>query len=271
MRTTNHADNLAAMSCAKHYRQAICRLLIEKLALHKGGPTIRFGATQAQSINSDAGSNDSGAFRGAIIDFGAGQGDYALALDGVTQANVLCVEPARHLHAHYPARLSRCVDLQQIPRGCAAGAYSLNVFEHIPDAAAVLRELAARVAPGQLVLIFVPANPGLWTPMDSAVGHLRRYTPQQLRELANHAGLLVRGEGWFDRTGYFATRLLQLLMQLRLHDREWHGRVSPRQIKLFDFIFRTLEPLLERLNLPFGKNRWVLLEVPNAKKPRNAT
>lgn len=244
MQTIRHTDNLDAMSQAQSYQRALCRLLREKLGLRAG--------------------------TGPFIDFGAGKGEYAAALTSTTEALILCIEPELQLHAQYPAGMGRRADLQQVRLAWAAGAYSLNVFEHIVDDATALRELAARVAVGGRILVLVPAKPSLWTPMDTAVGHVRRYTPQGLRELANNAGLLVRGEGWFDRTGYFATRGLQLLMQLGMHDRNWHGRVTPRQIKSFDLVFRLLEPLLERLNLPFGKNRWVLLEVPHAKNPRNA-
>lgn len=234
---TRHAANLEAMSFATSYRAALCALVRDKLDLDHA--------------------------EGRIIDFGAGQGEYAQDLQQVGRAQILCIEPNATLHRHYPHSLLRHTDLAFLPPRWASGAYSLNVFEHIADDVSVMQVLQAHTQHGGRILLLVPANPLLWTAMDAAVGHVRRYTPERLRALATAAGLRVREEGWFDRTGYFATRLLQLLTHLGLHSPEWHGRVSPLQIRLFDWGFRLLEPLFTKLNPNFGKNRWILLQVPD--------
>jgi SAM-dependent methyltransferase len=151
--------------------------------------------------------------------------------------------------------------LARIAPASLACAYTLNVLEHIVDDAAVLRELAARCRPGAALFILVPANPKLWTPMDILVGHQRRYTAQGLRDAVRQAGLTVMEEGWFDRTGYFATRAYQTLCIVGLLKSKTSGAVTKRQIKVFDVLFRVAEPLLTLLRLPFGKNRWLLARV----------
>lgn len=200
-----------------------------------------------------------GATRARVLDFGAGRGDYAAALQRQTGSPVMCLEPDVTLHRHYPPSLPVVAGLEQVEPGLAC-AYSLNVFEHIPDDAQALRSLAARCAPGARIFILVPAYPALWTPMDTLVGHRRRYTPAMLRTLVDQAGLVTLKQGWFDRTGYFATRAYQLLHRTGLLKPQRAGAVSKTQIRCFDILFRMAEPLMRRL--PFGKNCWVLAEVP---------
>lgn len=194
-----------------------------------------------------------------VLDFGAGWGDYAAALQRQLGRPILCLEPDVALHRHYPGDLPVSASLAQIAPGLDC-AYSLNVFEHIDDDAAALRDLAGRCRPGARIFILVPANPSLWTPMDSLVGHRRRYTAAALRDTVDRAGLVVRRAGWFDRTGYFATRAYQLLHRAGVLKRQQAGAVSKRQIRVFDLLFRIAEPVLRPL--PFGKNCWVLVEVP---------
>lgn len=193
-----------------------------------------------------------------VLDFGAGRGDYAKALQAETRSPLICFEPDVALHAYYPAHLAVVSSLGQVP--LVEGAYSLNVFEHIDDDAQALRELARRCRPGSRIFILVPALMSLWTPMDSFVGHRRRYTPNDLRSLAKQANLIVSGHGWFDRAGYFATKAYQLLHKLGLLGAN-AGAVSLRQIQIFDLLFRFAEPVL--CWLPFGKNCWIELTVPD--------
>lgn len=235
------AANLDAMQHAKAYAAAICRLV----RTHLG-----HGHT------------------GDVLDFGAGTGAYALALEGLVGRRVVAVEPDTRLHAQYPNELRRVSTLGELRVGNAAAAYSLNVFEHIEDDAGALRELAAWLRPGAPVFLLVPAGMELWTPMDDLVGHCRRYTPQSLRALGERAGLNWRTGGWFDRTGYAATRLLQLKNHFGSRRAGWDGKLNPTHVKLFDQGFRFAEPVLAGLSLPFGKNCWAVFEVPASAAPR---
>ena len=225
------AANLEAMSVAKAYQAAMLNLVRRKLAIAKSPRRV--------------------------IDFGAGRGDYAAALSHES-LEVLSFEPDTKLHEHYPPQLTVVSELSAIPFGFAEAAYSLNVLEHITDDTAALRSWATRCQPGARFFLLVPANPGLWTSMDTLVGHQRRYTPATLAETVNGAGLLIEDSGWFDRTGYFATRAFQLLNR----GRAGAGVVSKSQMRLFDEIFSLAEPVFSRLRLPFGKNCWVLAKKP---------
>lgn len=67
----------------------------------------------------------------------------------------------------------------------------LDVLEHLDDDAAALRQLAAALAPGGILLVTVPANPRLWSQHDVLNEHRRRYTAEGLRARIEGAGYRV--------------------------------------------------------------------------------
>jgi SAM-dependent methyltransferase len=56
----------------------------------------------------------------------------------------------------------------------------LDVLEHQADDRLFLRELAAKMRPGAILLLTVPAMPSLWSDWDVALGHHRRYKKASL-------------------------------------------------------------------------------------------
>ncbi|KVP16835.1 class I SAM-dependent methyltransferase [Burkholderia ubonensis] len=234
------AANLEAMGAAHAYQAAMRQLVIDKLALRTRS--------------------------GTVLDFGAGLGDYAAGIQPHTAMTVVSMEPDVSLHKHYPTGLSVVESLARIAPASLDCAYSLNVFEHIERDVRALRELAGRCRPGAPIFILVPANPSLWTPMDTLVGHWRRYTPSALRVMAEQAGLVIEQAGWFDRTGYFATRAYQLLQRSGMLKEPRAGAVSRLQIRCFDALFSLVEPAFAALELPFGKNCWVLARRPHTHR-----
>ncbi len=67
---------------------------------------------------------------------------------------------------------------------------AFEVLEHIEDDAAALREWVDHLRPGGLLLLSTPAWQSRFGPMDTAVGHFRRYDPPALRALLHDAGLV---------------------------------------------------------------------------------
>ena len=72
----------------------------------------------------------------------------------------------------------------------------LDVMEHLGDDLGFVRDLVdAQLAERGLVVVSVPAWPMLWTSHDVALGHYRRYTPQQLHTVLAGAGLRLLRAG----------------------------------------------------------------------------
>jgi SAM-dependent methyltransferase len=66
---------------------------------------------------------------------------------------------------------------------------AFEVIEHIEDDAAALREWTAHVADGGWLMLSTPAHQSRYGVMDEAVGHFRRYEPDEFAALLSGAGL----------------------------------------------------------------------------------
>jgi hypothetical protein len=100
--------------------------------------------------------------------------------------------------------------------------------------------------PGGRLVVLSPAHPFLFSPMDAAVGHYRRYTEATLRALTPPTCRLDRLI-LIDSVGFFASLANRLLLRA--------SQLSPGQVRLWDGVFvpvsRILDPLLLRR---FGKS-----------------
>ena len=67
----------------------------------------------------------------------------------------------------------------------------LDVLEHQEDDAQFIGGLVAKMEPGSVLLLTVPALPKLWSPWDEALGHYRRYTRSSLLESFNGLPLTI--------------------------------------------------------------------------------
>ena len=56
-----------------------------------------------------------------------------------------------------------------------------DVLEHLPDDRQVLRNLKGMLRENGVLLLTVPAHPGLWSYFDEASHHCRRYQPDELK------------------------------------------------------------------------------------------
>lgn len=227
--------NLDAMDAAPAYQAAMRKLVVAQMGLKEG----------------------------RVLDFGAGSGAYSRAVAAATGWTVSALEPYSVLHNKIGPGIEVLSSFEDIPPASFDGAFSLNVLEHILDDAGALLQLAVRCRPNAPIFVLVPAHMSLWTPMDDRVGHVRRYSCQELNRLAQRAGLKIERQGWFDATGFVATRAYQALGKF-MGARRLTGEVSKGQLQAFDTVFSIAEPLLTGLKVPLGKNCWALLRVPAA-------
>jgi len=175
-----------------------------------------------------------------IADFGAGRGTYARELTD-TWPDIYCIEPARDFWQSCPG-LSWLESLNDLPEQLDA-IYTLNVLEHIEYDEKALTEINRRLSPGGKLFVLVPAHKNLWTEMDNKVGHIRRYSTEELTGKVINAGFEVLSTGYFDWVGYLATKAHQVL--------KGNGSPSVKQIKAFDKVFAWMQVV----RLPeFGKN-----------------
>jgi SAM-dependent methyltransferase len=134
---------------------------------------------------------------------------------------------------------------------------AFDVIEHILEDELVLKNFHRAIKPGGGCLITVPQHKWLWSPVDEAACHQRRYSAKELHTKVEAAGFRI------VRSTSFVTLLLPLMLASRLASHRT-GEVSDSETimlnRLLDrvlaFIMWT-EHLLIRIgiSLPFGGSR----------------
>jgi len=188
--------------------------------------------------------------RGEVLEIGSGIGNMsglirpAASRLVVTDASPAHLDRLRARFAGDPGVAVCAYDLDgPPPADVAARTYdavvAINVIEHIEDDRALVGRLAALLRPGGSLLVYVPACPAAFGPLDTALGHFRRYTAATLTELLRGARLdpgeprymnLLGLAGWLLSGRVLRRRLLpaasitvfeRLVPLVRLEDRLW--------------------------------------------------
>ncbi len=122
-----------------------------------------------------------------LLDCGAGTG--AFAGEMASRCRVLVLddheEALRLLRARFRPEqiLALAGDQVPLPDGSLDYVTALDVLEHVPDDAAVVRGFHRLLRPGGIAIVTVPAGMALWSDWDEALHHRRRYARRQLRAL----------------------------------------------------------------------------------------
>lgn len=133
-----------------------------------------------------------------------------------------------------------------------------DVLEHVDDDAALLRQASGVLRRGGRILATVPAHPWLWSAVDTASGHKRRYTPSSLRAVFHRAGVRPALVRYFNHAAVPVIAIHRLLLQMRSRHRT-PAEVVERALRpppaLVDRSFRAiarLERSLRAFPIPFG-------------------
>jgi len=128
-----------------------------------------------------------------VVDVGAGAGLLGTYLQRDRPAAAYrFVEPIGSLRVKLTEAYGAGADAMDEPNyGGARYVTLLDVLEHQEDDRAFLESLLAKMAPGSLLLLTVPALPALWSGWDEALGHYRRYTKSSLKKVIKDLPLEV--------------------------------------------------------------------------------
>lgn len=122
-----------------------------------------------------------------LLDCGAGTGLFAKEMERSCRVMVLDdhEEALRILRTRFRPEqvLSLAGDQVPLPDSTLDYVTALDVLEHVPDDAAVVRGFHRLLKPGGLAIVTVPAGMALWSDWDVALHHFRRYSRPQLRAL----------------------------------------------------------------------------------------
>src|SRR6266540_2188091 len=131
----------------------------------------------------------------SVLEIGAGEGAVGARL--AQTYRYVGVEPDPEASAVARTRVEPsggqvvCGDVSALDPGAVFDLVcAFEVLEHVERDAETLATWAARVRPGGWVMLSVPPFQRRFGPSDRAVGHFRRYEPEQMRELLLGTGLL---------------------------------------------------------------------------------
>lgn len=102
----------------------------------------------------------------------------------------------------------------------------LNVLEHIEDHEVALANMHRLLIPGGRMILLVPNSPSLFSSLDVAVGHIRRYRKEEIENLVREAGFELEQTWDFNRVsapgwvwnGKFLHRRIFSRFQLKIFD-----------------------------------------------------
>lgn len=115
----------------------------------------------------------------------------------------------------------------------------INVLEHIPDSHAALRNIYDALEPGGRVVVLVPQGQWLYSPMDRAVEHVKRYSKKELAEALAQTGFEVEHMLNFNRIGIIGWTLNSKILR--------RSKMAKYQLKMYDslvWLWRRIDWLL---------------------------
>lgn len=191
-----------------------------------------------------------------ILDFGAGIGTFSLPLkrEGF---DISCVEPdPRQLQRVTENEVPGFSDLAAVPDETYDYIFTLNVLEHVEDDQAALRDVARKLKHGGRLLIYVPAFQLLFSSMDRAVGHCRRYRLEDLSEQVSSAGFEIKEARYVDSVGFIASLAFKYIGSK-------DGSLNRNAVILFDRLAFPVSLLLDLATKRlFGKNLLIVAVRP---------
>jgi SAM-dependent methyltransferase len=191
---------------------------------------------------------------GRVLEMGCGIGSISrliLGLPGVTRLVGVDVD------ASYVARVAREIPDSRLEVACASAeeycpgeglfdrVVSINVLEHVKDDRAALANFHRLLRPGGECAILVPAHPSLYSSLDRAIFHHRRYSRVDFAGKARSAGFEPARIVHFNPLGALGWWINGKVLR--------RPCLSRTQVSIYTRSLITLSACLDRINpFPFG-------------------
>lgn len=128
-----------------------------------------------------------------------------------------------------------------------------NVLEHVEDDRLAFEEMVSALVPGGRIFLLVPALPRLFGSLDAQYGHLRRYQPADLRELAAENKLEDLSIRYFNALG-----IIGWWVKCRIRA----TGIGSASLRVYETFLKAWRPVEDRVRIPVGLS--LILE---ARKP----
>ncbi len=197
-----------------------------------------------------------------VLEVGCGVGNVTALLEGLDlvvgiDMELECIRERTRRYAGRANIFSEHLDVLD-PEFPALGKYGFdtivcfNVLEHISDDRKALEHMLSVLQPGGKLILIIPAFEALYGPIDSNLGHFRRYSKAGMTELAESVGFDQAAAHYMNFVGFFGwwfnARILRKTEQ------------SEQQIRVFDSWVVPVSSRLESLlHPPCGQSIFVVL------------
>lgn len=128
----------------------------------------------------------------------------------------------------------------------------LNVLEHVSDDRKALEHMHAVLHTGGHVILIIPAFESLYGPIDSNLGHYRRYSKRYIGSLAEATGFEIKAVRYMNFVGFFGWWFNAHVLQ--------KTEQSEQQIRFFDSWIVPVSSRVEALlHPPCGQSVFAVL------------
>lgn len=183
-----------------------------------------------------------------VLEIGAGIGNLTQMLIPrrsyyATDINKLYLQTIDNLRNNKPYLQVAYLDVENIgdfkpPQPLFDTAICLNVLEHVDDTKG-FANIHTLLAPGGTAIVLVPQGKWLYGSFDEVLGHKRRYTRQELVQIAEKSGFVVKRILSFNRVGTAAWWL-----NARLLRRKTFGLLQVVMLNWLTPLFRLIDRYL---------------------------
>jgi len=194
-----------------------------------------------------------------VLEFGAGIGALGRLWLSKTGVRPDCVEIDERLRQVIVERGFRCYASLDAVAKAYDGIYTSNVLEHIEDDVSILKKLHKVLKPGGTLAIYVPAFMCLYSHLDTAVGHYRRYGRKELVSKLEQANFTIVQSRYVDSIGFLAWLALKIRGPRKGGDDH-----LDRNLHVYDRYGYPVSAFLDELAFKhlFGKNLLVVARRP---------
>ena len=189
---------------------------------------------------------------GQIAEIGCGRGTFTtlIAAQGYTvtgfDIHAPYVEVATQRLRKFPSCNAICADVTVLPWAHESfnTIVMLDLLEHIENDVGLLRKLRDGLGSDGRLILKVPAGKWLYSTMDKAIGHFRRYSRRSLANTLNQAGFSVMTMRAFNAAAIPGWWLNGRVLK----------RVTPpaNQVVLFERVMPMIRTVENALRIPIG-------------------
>lgn len=190
-----------------------------------------------------------------VLEFGAGIGTLAQLWYSITMVKPECLEIDTNLREVLIERKFNCYENIDSIHKTFDVIYTSNVLEHIEDDVDTLKKLHSKLKADGVIAIYVPAFMSIYSELDSAVGHYRRYEKTELINKLHLANFKIRDCYFVDSIGFFAW------LSIKLRGYKSDKKLgNGKSLEIYDKYIYPLSKWLDTLGLRFlfGKNLLVI-------------